>query len=196
MKELRWEDVYRDWHNSLEDLGTPTDKLASFQDIPADRLPYYYAVNGVGFDWWPKKQVNELAASLLKDSHYLPSWETKKGTLHTAQELYKNIDSVEKQSAIWIMASIWDKEKYLPDDWRGNIFELLGNLFFLIRQAFPEVSLWHHASRDALPISIGTYYPAREFIHPQTYRHLIYLSAVETSVILANWQLVRFVPKQ
>jgi len=94
------------------------------------------------------------------------------------------------------MASIWDKEKHLPDLWRGNTFQLLENLFILIRQTFPEISVWHHAARDALPISMGTYYPACEFIKPQTYRHLIYLSAVEASVILANWQLVRFVPKQ
>jgi len=76
MKELRWEDIYRYWQDSLEDLGTPTDELAPFQDIYVDRLPYY--LSSVGLDWWPKKEVPELAASLLKDSPYLPCWETKK----------------------------------------------------------------------------------------------------------------------
>ncbi len=194
MKELNWEDIYGYWHHSLKDLEVPTDEMAPFQDIYVDHLPYY--LSSIGFDWRPKKEVQELAASLPKDYPYLLLWETKKGTLHTVQELYQNRGNVEKQSAIWIMASIWDKEKDLPDSWRGNTYQLLENLFIMIRQTFPEISVWHHAARSALPISIGRYYPACDFIHPQTYQHLIYLCALETSVILANWQLVRFVPEQ
>ena len=182
-------------------METPTTELAPFQDIYVEYLPYLRSIS-IGFDcmvaldWWPKKVVQERAASLLESNYVYVYWETKKGTLHTVQELYKNRDSLERQSAIWIMASIWDKEKRFPDDWKGGTFQLLEDLFILIRQTFPEISAWYHACRDALPISIGTYYPACDFIHPKTYRHLVYLSAIETSIILSNWQLVRFIPKQ
>jgi hypothetical protein len=191
VEEIRWEDIYSNYQDFLGYLGTSTDELATFQDIHVGRIP----VLTDGLDWLTKKEVQSLATSFL-NYPCLPFWETntKKGTLHTVQELYKNIGSVEKQSAIWIMASIWDKKKDLRDDWRVDTYRLLSHLFGVILHTFPDISVWYHSCREALPISIGIYYPSLEFIHPQTHQHFIYLSAVETSIILANWQLVRFVP--
>ena len=92
------------------------------------------------------------------------------------------------------MASIDVKKKDLPEGWRGNNRHLMQEMFREIREAFPDIQPWYHATRDALPVTIGGYFPACEFICPRKEHELIYLFALEASLSLANWQLIRYVP--
>jgi len=103
---------------------------------------------------------------------------------------------VEKQTAVLILASLDVKMKDVPEEWRGNNYRLMEGITRTITQAFPEIPLWHHTSRDALPVTIGRYFPACDFIRPKNEEEMLYHFAVEASLSLGNWQLVRYVPAE
>lgn len=183
---MDWQHIYSIWLNDLRELDSRTDDLAPFEIVQLNvrELP-------AKVDWWPKPERAERLDNLRK-GHGL-YWETKKGTLHTAELLFANRGSIERQAAVLILASLDVKRKDLPEGWRGNNNRLMQEMFRAIREAFPEIQLWYHATRDALPVTIGSYFPACDFICTRKERELIYLFALEASLSLANWQLIRYV---
>lgn len=99
---------------------------------------------------------------------------------------------LQKQHAILILASLWDKERDLPEQSRGNGFRLIEKSERIIRARFPEISRWHHASIEALPINITKYVYSGKMLVPEDYRDLMYIAAVEFALTVANWQLIEY----
>ncbi len=186
---MDWQHIYYSWLDYMRHLDSKVDDLAPF-----DLVQLNTGVLPLEFDWWPKSERSRYLDDLKRGSGIY--WETKKGTLHTAGLLFANRGSVEKQAAILMLASLDVKMKDLPEEWRGNNYRLMEIIRHTIMQAFPDIILWHHASRDALPVTIGRYYPACDFIRPKNEKELLYHFAVEASLSLGNWQLVRYVPAE
>lgn len=103
-------------------------------------------------DWWPKNQIGERRNPRSRPG-YITTWETRAGTLHTASLLREAEGDTERQHAILIMASLWDKDKDLPHEWRGRCYRMLQDVEEAVRGRHP-VERWHHASRSALPLSV------------------------------------------
>lgn len=181
---MNWHDIHNSWLDGLERLGSPVDDIAPFEIVPVERDD--------GIDWWPKHERSKRLDYLKKGRH-LDYWETKKGILHTAELLFQNRGNIERQAAILIMASLEVKLKESPENWEGNTFRIIKEIWVTMRQAFPTIEHWHHASREVLPITIGGDSPPFDFIHPKRDFEIIYLFALEASLSLANWQLIRYV---
>ena len=187
-RQRNWQDIYHDWLYRLEDFYMPVDDIAPFEIVQVQsREPFF------GVDWWPKSEYQGRLENLKRG--HTPYWEIKRGTLHTANLLFESKNNPERQSAVLIMASIDGKMKDMPLRWGDNTYTLMEQIFVTIRQAFPGIQLWHHASRSALPITVERY-PVCEFIYPQTYAHLIYVFALETSLSLGNWRLIKYISTQ
>jgi hypothetical protein len=186
---MDWQNVYIGWLDYMNHLDSRVDDLAPFElvHLNARVLP-------LEVDWWPKSERSRYLSDLKNGSGIY--WDTKKGTLYTAELLFANRGSAERQAAILIMASIDEKSKNLPDEWSGTCAHLMSEMFRVIREAFPDIILWHHASRDAMPVTVGRYFPACNFIQPKNEKELLYHFALEASLSLGNWQLIRYVPSQ
>lgn len=91
--------------------------------------------------------------------------DTKKGTFYTAEMLFANRGNAERQVAVLILASLDVKMKEMSEKWRSNTYRLMEDMRRTIMQEFPDIILWHHASRDALPVTVRYYFPACNFIH-------------------------------
>jgi hypothetical protein len=103
---------------------------------------------------------------------------------------YEN--DIEKQHAVYILASLWSKEKNLPEAWRGNICRLLDEMMGTVITQHREVYDWHPACRELLPINLLDYPGYKTFVPEDAY-DIIYLVALETALNYANWQVVEFV---
>jgi len=184
---MDWQHIYSTWLYNIRQLDSDVDDLAPFEMVQLNVKELRVEV-----DWWPKSEHSERLDNLKRGAGLY--WETKKGTLYTAKLLFANRGSSERLAAILIMASLDVKEKDPPDDWRGHNYRLMEEMSLTIRQAFPEIQRWPHSTRDALPVTIGRYFPACDFIHPSKDHEFIYLFALEASLSLGNWQLIRYVP--
>lgn len=89
----------------------------------------------------------------------------------------------ERQHAIYILASLWDKDRDLPVEWRGDVYRLIAKVDNCIRERFPDLSRWHHASKDALPLSLVRRCPGDEMLVPSGLEDLIYITAVEAVLV-------------
>jgi hypothetical protein len=116
----------------------------------------------------------------------------KKGTLHTALLLEENLESIERQHAIIILASLWNKETKLPEHWRGDGFQLVREAREIIQIKFPDLGGWHYASRDALPVNVGNSWYSRNMLVPKSIEDLMFISAIEAAITHANWQLIKY----
>lgn len=191
MKHETWDDIYDSWRFLLQQLGFDTYDLFNFKTIEAYKLTL--PLQQYECDWWPKDSIKDRAQSVSKDGQSLYLWETKKGTLHTAEMLLNADGDIKKQTGIWIMASLWDKDNILPNSWRGEICTMMHQKQQIIQSAYPDLHTWHHLSKDALPFSIVSKYREHLFT-AKTFEDLLYLTAVETAVIHGNWQMVKYQP--
>jgi hypothetical protein len=182
-----WQHIYATWLDYMRELGSQAEDLAPFDLVQLNLSELVAEV-----DWWPRAERLERLDDLKRGCGLY--WETKRGTVYTAELLFTNRGSAERQAAILILASLDVKVKDVPDEWKGSNYRLMRGMTHTITEAFPDIPLWHHASRDALPITIGRYSPACNFIHPENENEMLYHFAVEASLSLGNWQLVRYVP--
>jgi hypothetical protein len=119
-------------------------------------------------------------------------WNTPKGTLHTAELLRACNADPEAEAAVFIAASSWDKEKDLPESWRGACFRLLQQIQFITLYAEDSpfkrygLALWHHAMRSALPINIVSDGLA-ECLRPRTYSDIVKVALIEAVLSTATW---------
>ena len=186
-KKLEWSHLYWSWKYACEALDSDLMNGVEFMQIERPGLPE----NLVELDWWPKNQIGERRDPRSTPG-YIITWETKAGTLRTARLLWDAKDDLEKQHAVFILASLWDKEKDLPERWRGDIYRLVKDVQDVILEKHP-VPRWHHASRDALPLGVVRDYHAGRTIVPEDESGLMYVAALEAVLSYANWQLIEYV---
>lgn len=186
--DLTWEHIHWVWKYFCEVFDSSVVNEPNFLKIT--RPPHPYLTVG-GVDWWPKNQINERREP--SPPGYISTGNTKRGTLHTATLLWNAKGDLEKQHAIYILASLWDKEKNLPGGWRGDVYHLVAKVSECIRKRFPDLSRWHHSSKDALPLSLVRYGPGDKMLVPGGLEDLIYIAGVEAVLVDANWQLIEYV---
>lgn len=174
--DLLWSNIYSHWKRVSETINSAARTAPQFLQVEAphrvsdyDRLP--------SLDWWQKSEERRGGC--------------KQGTLHTAILLWLEKDCLERQHAVFIMASLWDKLKAAPDNWRGAAYQVLEDVWDAMHIQFPDIDSWHSASREALPFSMMHY--TGDMLVPKTPRELIYITAVEAALVAANWQLVEYV---
>ncbi len=189
-KDFEWSDLYLHWNTLFLNKGWK--EKVSFTPILVTSPPGGLRIGTEICDWWPTNEISERQTSLEKDGTFGVNWESKKGTIHTAQLLYQCQDDPETQASILIAASAWDKLKPLPKAWRGDIFQLATDILNLItfdasspfcKREFPR---WHHAMREALPVNIATEEFAR-FSTPKKYQDLVYLAFLEATLSTSLW---------
>jgi hypothetical protein len=193
-ENMDWQHIYDHWIEYMHSLtgcylncDSRADDLAPFELVPLERMVHDT------FDWWPKFPRADFVDGIKSGRAY--GFGNMKGTLHTVELLFQNRENPERLAAVWILAAIDAKEKDLPEDWRGSNSRLMGEMMLTIHRTFPDIELWYHASREALPISITRYSP-NDFIHPKNEEEMLYVFAVEASLCLSNWQLIKYVPEQ
>ena len=185
---MDWKDIYYTWRKYMEDLYSQVDDLAPFESV---QLNVNFLPTEV--DWWPKSERSRYLDDLKRGSRMY--WETRKGILHTAELLFAKRGSAEWQAAVLILASIDVKMKDMTEGWAGKNRDLMLGMMGSIRSVFPDIAHWHRSSPNALPVTIGRYSPARDFIIPKNEDEILYHFAIEESLSLGNWQLIRYLSK-
>jgi len=120
------------------------------------------------------------------------SWNTPKGTLHTAELLHDCDGKPEAQAAVLMAASLWDKRHGLPEAWYGDTYRLLQQIQLVIVYAADgpfqqhDLSVWHHAMRNALPMNImGSDFA--ECVRPRGYRDLVSIALLDATLATSAW---------
>jgi len=93
----------------------------------------------------------------------------------------------------WIGAALFDKRNRVPDSWRGETYRLVDTMYRtvlsgLTNRGFRE---WHHASRDALPVSITDIWGLEEAIRASNVEQVLAVIAVDTVIARTTWTVVR-----
>src|SRR5437773_64792 len=117
--EFGWTDIRSAWTVACMTTGIQLDKGIELTDIlltsPEDGRKI-----GTGIvDWWPAAELVARRAQLAKHGIMGANWSMRKGTVHTAELLLMSKGNSEAQAAVFIAASVWDKQKSLPEAWRG-----------------------------------------------------------------------------
>jgi hypothetical protein len=191
--DFGWSELYSTWKILL--MGTGWNQKVSFTPVLVSSPSGALRIGSEICDWWPPEDISNRRAALEGQGTMGVYWETKEGTSHTAELLYKWRDDSETQAAILIAASVWDKMNPLPDAWRGDIYRLAQDIFQLIaydsQSPFKKrgLEVWHHAMRDALPVKIATKDFA-EFSKPRQYGDFVYIAFLEATLSTSLWTLV------
>jgi hypothetical protein len=189
--QYTWDDLYKQWTDKSRQLDSLALQEAQFLQVqvlyPPDNAHSYPV------DWWPKPEIQTRIAFYSRP-RYTDEYHTKAGTFHTAYLLHQAKNDIEQQQAIYILASLRDKEKELPHQWHGEPYRVLREVWKSVWDHFPDFNHWHHASKQALPIELfNTYWRAAEMFVPHDAADLMYIAALEASLSVANWQLIEFV---
>lgn len=192
---VTWQELFHSWDPARLTGGIPMPSEVAFTDIrmrpPLDTLRIGEGI----IDWWPTALVATRRAALARDGISGVWWNSPKGTLHTAELLHACDGAPEAQAAVLIAASLWDKRHNLPETWRGDIFRLLEQMQRVIVYAPDgpfkqhDLSVWHHAMRDALPInSMGS--DVAGCVRPRDYRDLVSIALLDAALATTAWTLV------
>lgn len=176
---MNWPDLHEIWKQRCEECGT--DHSAGIEPLPLQRsTPYSHRGN---VDWWPKSQLKERLNPPPRSV-----WSSSMaGTIHTAELIWSSRGDVQRQQAILIAASLWDKKNGVPDHWRGSAFDLLRGTFYTLTAEL-KIDRWYHSCREALPWSLNPVH----LTTPHSVDDLLGIAAIEYAVIKANWQVVKF----
>jgi hypothetical protein len=185
-----WSKLYSAWR--ILSMGTGWNQKISFTPVLVSSPSGGLRIGTEICDWWPPDDISHRRTALEEQGTMGVYWETKKGTAHTAELLYKCKDDLETQAAIFMAASLWDNMNPLPAAWRGEIYHLAHDIFQLIaydpQSPFKkhDLEIWHHAMRNALPANIATEDFA-EFSKPQHYRDFVYIAFLEATLSTSLW---------
>lgn len=99
-------------------------------------------------------------------------------------------------AAVWIGAALWDILKDLPDEWRGDAYRHIEAVNSTIFEKIKDLGCysWYHASRDALPLTITTFYLTKALI-PTSFESLMSVVAIENVLARTAWTLVDYKTK-
>jgi hypothetical protein len=117
------------------------------------------------------------------------------GTQHTVFQLWEAQGNLEQQHAVYILASLWDKDHKLPERWRGKPAKLVFSALVAIHQQFPQIERWHPSSREALPVDLVADAYSTRMLVPRDGYDLMYTTALEAIMATATWQLIHYVPE-
>jgi len=189
MNHESWKDIYGFWGFIFQEHWLPQSGLFLFENLRVDLLPGLN--HDQAYDWWPKEEINSRKSSLMRETLSPQQWETKKGTLHTVQQLFSSVGNIEQQTAIWIMASLYDKKHSPSTSWGEESKKIIYEMFNSIKEEFPKVERWSNVTREVLPFSlIGEgLYKNVNFSNPE---QLLYLLVAEAALINGNWRLIAF----
>lgn len=190
---IEWLDIYSEW--KMLSMITAWKQNVSFTPVLVSSPSGGLRVGTEICDWWPKDEIAGRRTSLEKLGIMGKYWQTKKGTLRTAELLYDCQEDPEAQAAILVAASAWDKLHPLPVAWRGDVFGLIRSIFRSVisdsHSPFHKRSLsaWHHAMRNALPENIVTEEFA-EFSKPRQFNDFVYIAFLEAILSTSLWNPV------
>jgi hypothetical protein len=98
--------------------------------VPGRALP-------IPVDWWPKGEIQERIAFYSRPN-YMNPYHTKAGTVNTVELLWQARGNLERQHLVYILASLRDLEKDLPESWRGDPFRLLQDVWRVVKEQLTE----------------------------------------------------------
>ena len=189
-KNFDWSELYLAW--KLLSMSTGWNQKVSFTPVLVSSPSGGLRIGSEICDWWPTLDIANRRLALEENGTMGVHWETKKGTLHTANLLYGCKDDPETQAAILIAASAWDKLNPLPAAWRGEIYSLVNDILQLItydsQSPFNKraLTIWHHAMRDEFPVNMAIEEFA-EFSKPRQYSDFVYIAFLETTLSTSLW---------
>lgn len=189
MSKREWSDIFRNWGHAQADFGINLERTFDFTEVQPDKVPRFLADNGV--DWWATHLMDQKLADMKADSKYVVRGDTPKGVLRTVELLEENGGDWERQSAVYLMAALWQKQASLPDNWRGETCSMLNDLYLIIRRHFPNLGGWHHSVRHTLPLSLTAPYHGGNFGFGTKRRELMHLFVFEAAAIKGTWTLVK-----
>lgn len=189
MNHKSWKDIFSFWDYMFHAHGIPKNDMFSFVNLEVDFLPG--TNNNQLYNWWPKEEVSKRKSILVRETLAPQSWETKKGTLKTVHELFSAKGNKERQAAIWVMASLYDKKNNFPPVWDSDSKRIVYEMFNAIKEEFVEIEPWNNATREALPYSLIDDHCEKSITFSSA-EQLLYLLVVEAALINGNWQLVNF----
>jgi hypothetical protein len=188
--QVAWLDIYRSWKSICENYLH--SGIVGKTEILKVETPRYspYGLCRDHFEWWPKKDLEQYREDECADG-IIPG-RSRPELLSTAYSLAEYQNDIEKQHAVYILASLWSKEKNLPEAWRGDVYRLLEEMIHATISQHREVYDWHFACTELLPINLLGY-PGYRIIVPSDWHDIIYLVALESALNYANWQVIEFV---
>ncbi len=181
---LDWTQIHGSWEFECEQMACPllnTSDLFLEIGISCDeRLRIADEV----IDWWPIDDIQSRQASLDRLGSRGVYWETKKGTLHTAQLLWEFRNDKTITSIIWLAAFLFNRLRVNP--WKAPA--ALRQLDEVVTAEFRRLGLsaWHKMSRDAIPISTNLRLDVAS-----EYHEYIRLAMVEAWLSCVSWKLIR-----
>ncbi len=185
---LSWDRVYGQWCWHIERLGLRPDGLFPSQRLVVKKVPD--ALRQTMVDWWKKASYEDDLAVLEGRSNTIGGWGSIPGVLWTAHLLQHAAQSAEEKAAVFMRAFIWQTLAQLPADWGGDRASLLNKLHDRIGEAHPHLGGWHHSVRHTLPVSIPGAFEQRPFGFWSEDSDLIFLMAIEGSILSSAWMLV------
>ena len=143
----------------------------------------------------PNDSLDRRVAGVKRDGvQSICRWEkSRAGTRTTAELLWELRNDPKGMAMAWIGAALFDKRNRVPDSWRGETYRLVDTMYRtvlsgLTNRGFRE---WHHASRDALPVSITDIWGLEEAIRASNVEQVLAVIAVDTVIARTTWTVVR-----
>ena len=189
-KKYTWSDLYRDWKYYCN-YAFNSGITGRTKTIKAESQWFYpYGLYKNHFDWWPKCELRKRGKDKAKQN--IICYCTRPGLLSTAYLLSEYKNNIEKQHAIYILASLWSMKKNLPEKWRGKTYSMLNDMTSLVIYKHNDIYSWHSGCKETLPINILDY-PGYDIFTPKNEFEIMYLVSLETALVYANWQTVEYV---
>jgi hypothetical protein len=192
MKRTDWPGIFEEWSflvRGREEL------LIRFTDVRVSSPGGGLRIGGDIYDWWPRQSVTKRRSALQQNGILGVYWNTPKAMLHTADVLAEHRDNPEAVAAIMVGGSLWTIEKHLPPAWHGRAFELLHTVqrevMYSPGSPFKrfEIPVWHHAMREALPISIIDH-ATSEFMLPRSAADIVHIAYLDSLLSTSVWTIV------
>ncbi|WP_289142190.1 hypothetical protein [uncultured Brevibacillus sp.] len=191
-----WNDLFNAWKYSCQQMNSSIVSYPNILEIKVASPGWDWQGNE-HIDWWPNELLVKRRGAIEEQGiRGLYLWEkTRVGTRTTAELLWNLRDDPEGMFKVWVGASMWDKEKDLPEFWRGKIYRMVKILSDEVLEQLRGKNLftWNHLSRGALPITVHDNWIINEALKPTNYEQLIGISSIESILTHANWTIVRLV---
>lgn len=190
-----WDNLHNAWTVACLSMDIPLDKGVSFTEILVPSPGDGRRIGVEIVDWWPVAEVNYRRSALAQHGVLASDWNTRKGTIHTAELLFQSQSNPEAQAAILLAASAWDKQHSPPEAWHGGVVKLLDQVLYAVirmpESPFTqlEMAVWHNRMRGALPLNIVDWSFAQS-MKPRTYRDFAHMAVIEAALSTSLWTLV------
>lgn len=197
-KEPNWEELYDIWNSSCWQMRSSITKTPNVAEIEVDS-PARDWKDDEYIDWWRNDEFDKRKKAVEKyGAKGVYQWgKTNSGTRTTASLLWDLKDDPEGMALTWIAASMWDKSKDLPYEWRGELALRVQKLLNVTRELLANKSpySWFHSAKGALPVKIHNNPYMDDILIPNKYSHLVVIAAMENVISHSNHTIVRITAK-